>query len=307
MSNRTDIVVETDNAEGQVLLSASRVYDLTEDKTQDTINSEVRNTLNQLEDGLITVNYGDTAESTILVNKYVYVNDHSTIPEGLYQNRSGNTIDVGTALTFNPGNLSTATGIINSLKNNVDNLISYIDYHGYTSYSFANWKTAISDNWSNIQKNFITRVKLSNSDITVIVSPMLENVNPAFYSSYGACLVFGRDIAVPCYGKLSNGVWSWSDENVAYVQLLGATSGTGSKTLSDSYTNYRYIVLVAFGDSSGLYPTIIPKNMLLGAGYSLCVASKFNGTIGITAVQFSSSTTVNINSNPNTLRIYGIK
>jgi len=49
MSNRTDIVVETDNAEGQVLLSASRVYDLTEDKTQDTINSEVKNTLNQLD------------------------------------------------------------------------------------------------------------------------------------------------------------------------------------------------------------------------------------------------------------------
>lgn len=50
MSNRTDIVVETDNAEGQVLLSASRVYDLTEDKTQDTINSEVRNTLNSKAD-----------------------------------------------------------------------------------------------------------------------------------------------------------------------------------------------------------------------------------------------------------------
>lgn len=45
MSNRTDIVVETDNAEGQVLLSASRVYDLTEDKTQDTINGEIKNTL----------------------------------------------------------------------------------------------------------------------------------------------------------------------------------------------------------------------------------------------------------------------
>ena len=48
MSNRTDIVVETDNAEGQVLLSASRVYDLTEDKTQDTINGEITSTLNQL-------------------------------------------------------------------------------------------------------------------------------------------------------------------------------------------------------------------------------------------------------------------
>ena len=56
MSNRTDIVVETDNAEGQVLLSASRVYDLTEDKTQDTINSEVRNTLNNL----LIADYDDT-------------------------------------------------------------------------------------------------------------------------------------------------------------------------------------------------------------------------------------------------------
>ena len=50
MSNRTDIVVETDNAEGQVLLSASRVYDLTEDKTQDTINGEIKNTLSVLDD-----------------------------------------------------------------------------------------------------------------------------------------------------------------------------------------------------------------------------------------------------------------
>lgn len=49
MSNRTDIVVETDNAEGQVLLSASRVYDLTEDKTQDTINGEIKTSLTTLD------------------------------------------------------------------------------------------------------------------------------------------------------------------------------------------------------------------------------------------------------------------
>lgn len=61
MSNRTDIVVETDNAEGQVLLSASRVYDLTEDKTQDTINSEVKNTISHKADVIYDTASGDIA------------------------------------------------------------------------------------------------------------------------------------------------------------------------------------------------------------------------------------------------------
>lgn len=71
MSNRTDIVVETDNAEGQVLLSASRVYDLTEYKTQDTINSEVRNTLNQLDQNMAYVESGNTASRTYAAGAYI--------------------------------------------------------------------------------------------------------------------------------------------------------------------------------------------------------------------------------------------
>ena len=76
MSNRTDIVVETDNAEGQVLLSASRVYDLTEDKTLDTINSEVRNTLNAVEDALapLELTGTNTTGSTIPIGTFFYNN-----------------------------------------------------------------------------------------------------------------------------------------------------------------------------------------------------------------------------------------
>lgn len=66
MSNRTDIVVETDNAEGQVLLSASRVYDLTEDKTQDTINGEINSAVVQLDDDITALDGRlDTAEDDI--------------------------------------------------------------------------------------------------------------------------------------------------------------------------------------------------------------------------------------------------
>lgn len=96
MSNRTDIVVETDNAEGQVLLSASRVYDLTEDKTQDTINSEIKNTLNQLD--------SNKADKSAAVSNIT---------------RSGTTFTAtkadGTTFTFDQQDTNTWRGIQNNL------------------------------------------------------------------------------------------------------------------------------------------------------------------------------------------------
>lgn len=43
-----DIVVRSDKNGGKVHLSADRVYDLNEDKTQDVLNDEFKNTLNSL-------------------------------------------------------------------------------------------------------------------------------------------------------------------------------------------------------------------------------------------------------------------
>ena len=46
----TDRVVESNDANGKVLLSASHVYDLTENKSQAEVNSQLKNTLNQLDE-----------------------------------------------------------------------------------------------------------------------------------------------------------------------------------------------------------------------------------------------------------------
>lgn len=90
------------------------------------------------------------------------------------------------------------------------------------------------------------------------------------------------------------------------VLLLDTTTGAGDKTISDSYTNYKYIMLVAFGDSSTIFPAIIPSHMLITAGYRLSAAVVNNSILGYAAVRFVDSTTVNILSNPNNLRIYGL-
>ena len=115
MSNRTDIVVETDNAEGQVLLSASRVYDLTEDKTQDTINGEIRNTLTQIGDDVTALD-GAKAEKADLAsptNKTTPTNDSNPIARGTYFYLDGNlvraTANIGAGAAFTSSNYETAS------------------------------------------------------------------------------------------------------------------------------------------------------------------------------------------------------
>ena len=102
MSNRTDIVVETDNAEGQVLLSASRVYDLTEDKTQDIINSELKNTLTQLDGAKAPKS--DLASPT---NKTTPNNDENQITKGTFFYLNGDLArakeDIGANAPFTSG------------------------------------------------------------------------------------------------------------------------------------------------------------------------------------------------------------
>lgn len=114
MSNRTDIVVETDNAEGQVLLSASRVYDLTEDKTQDTINSEVGssltslgNTLNQLKTdtfGNINLAGTNTTGSTIAIGTFFYNN--GVLVSATAEIQNGSTITSSNTQTVTAGGLN---------------------------------------------------------------------------------------------------------------------------------------------------------------------------------------------------------
>lgn len=86
--------------------------------------------------------------------------------------------------------------------------------------------------------------------------------------------------------------------------LLGATSGTGTKTLAENYKNYRYIILVGFMGSNKIFPVMIHSLFLLGAGYALSVSA---GGSDIFTASFPSDTTVNIISNPNQIRIYGIE
>lgn len=115
MSNRTDIVVETDNAEGRVLLSASRVYDLTEDKTQDTINGEIRNTLNQLD-------AEKADESSLALRRSGATNTKAQIEKGTYFYLDGTLkraiATIAQNASFTAQNCETVTdGGLNALKN----------------------------------------------------------------------------------------------------------------------------------------------------------------------------------------------
>lgn len=87
------------------------------------------------------------------------------------------------------------------------------------------------------------------------------------------------------------------------VELLGNTTGTGEKTLSDSYSNYRYVLMLAFSGST-IYPALYVAGGLLGAGYTLSV---YFGASNYASVRFVNGTTVNVVNNPTSLRIYGIK
>ena len=87
------------------------------------------------------------------------------------------------------------------------------------------------------------------------------------------------------------------------TQILGATSGTGEHTLSQSFGKYRYVLMVAFNGIS-IYTSIIPSNLLIAAGYELSIMID---TGAVASVKFTNATTVNIISNPNTIRLYGIQ
>ena len=105
-------------------------------------------------------------------------------------------------------------GAINALNSKIANIIgTIVSYHSYTNYSFSDngWQSCIQNNWSTIKSEFISRIRISNSDICVIPMPMLESSNPTFNENYGACIVFGRDMNSPFYGKLNNGTWTWKN------------------------------------------------------------------------------------------------
>ena len=102
---------------------------------------------------------------------------------------------------------------------------------------------------------------------------------------------------------LKNGLANLNSKLNNGAELLGATSGTGAKTLTDSYKKYRYIILVGFIGSK-IFPVMIHSLFLLSAGYTLSVSG---GGSDIFSVTFTGNTTVNIISNPNQIRIYGIE
>ena len=124
----------------------------------------------------------------------------------------------------------------------------------------------------------------------------------------GNALVVGTNISATSAGAelttLKNGLANLNSKLNNGAVLLGATSGTGTKTLSENYKNYRYIILVGFMGSNKIFPVMIHSLFLLGAGYALSVSG---GGSDIFTVTFPSDTTVNIISNPNQIRIYGIE
>lgn len=172
MSNRTDIVVETDNAEGQVLLSASRVYDLTEDKTQDTINGEVKNTLNQKAAKVDLTNISQSRPNCTVTNG---------IAKGTYFYLDGiltrATASISKNAPFTSSNCETITaGGLNELNNK----ISYVDSaqititaaansnvlaevtvtipSGYTAIGFSVFQESLSGSW-NVQLTYLAKYK----------------------------------------------------------------------------------------------------------------------------------------------------
>ena len=89
------------------------------DPIQDQVD-DVRNTLNQLDNGLQSVgdgiaqaNIGDAAQTQIAANALVYVTGHSTLPNGLYQEKNGTGIQQG--VTLSNTNLKSPSNVLNSL------------------------------------------------------------------------------------------------------------------------------------------------------------------------------------------------
>lgn len=75
--------------------------------------SELRNTLNQVEDAIAYVQDGDTASRTYTAGQFVYLKNHATLAEGLYTVNSGG-IPSNTSVT---GHLTAdASGGLNALN-----------------------------------------------------------------------------------------------------------------------------------------------------------------------------------------------
>ena len=89
----------------------------------DAILDEAQASLPAIESSIAIVANGNTAPQNITAGQYVYVKNHSTLPEGLYYNKSGSTIASGTTLTSsNLGAVS--NGGLNELKSAITPLLS---------------------------------------------------------------------------------------------------------------------------------------------------------------------------------------
>ena len=116
-------------------------------------------------------------------------------------------------------------------------------------------------------------------------------------------------VAINSYG---NGAWSgWQElatnskiaNTGAWYELMGSKNANGDYSLSDSYENYKSIVVMLFGSSNSISSGIFPTTMLITAGYKPTISS---GSDKVT-VTFTSTTTVTVSNLTGSVRIYGLK
>lgn len=119
--------------------------------------------------------------------------------------------------------------------------------------------------------------------------------------SSGATLSDANLTAVPGGGL--NALNSKIANTGAWYELMGSKNADGDYSLSDSYGNYKSIVVMLFGSSNSISSGVFPTTMLITAGYKPTISS---GSDKVT-VTFTSTTTVTVSNLTGSVRIYGLK
>ena len=164
MATYTDRVVETDDAEGKVLLSASRVYDRTEQKAQDEINADLKNSLN-------------TFVRPNLLDNWWFGNP---------VNQRGKSSYAGAGYT------------IDRWKNNQDAVTTtYNSTDGYISVvrSSSQWNSLIQfiENWKDLAGKKVTISILLHSAYTADQNCNIRLCSSDTETNYGHIRVYGND------------------------------------------------------------------------------------------------------------------